>query len=83
MNKIYVIRRMNIGGDGPSYLRLESKTNVTWVHYVSQTTIFGLVEDAFVTVNQLKDEFNAMDYCVMEIEVNEKRVEISTKPSTE
>lgn len=81
MNKIYIIRRMNIGNGGPSYLLLEFVTNVTWVHDVSECTIFGLVEDAFVVVNQLKDTLNALDYCVMEIEVNEKRVDISTTPS--
>ena len=81
MDKIYVVRRLGLVYNEPTYLRiLEDDVSWQWVHHITNCKIFRLPEDAFVVLNKVKNDGGfGIDNCVMEIEINEKRVDITTK----
>ena len=82
MDSIYIIRRLGLVDHEPTYLRLLESNNTEWqwVHHMTNGKIFRLPEDAFVVLNKVKNNGGVgIDYCVMEIEINEKRVDITTK----
>lgn len=84
MDKLYVIKRLGLVDYEPDYLMLMRDGEFNWVSRVGKAEIYELAEDAFVELNRVKRSgAGTIDYCVMEIEVNEVRVELTTKPAEE
>jgi len=84
MDNLYIIKRLGLVDYEPDYLMLMRDGEFNWVGRVGKAEIYELAEDAFVALNQVKrvsNDSNVIDYCVMEIAVNEVRVEITTKPT--
>ena len=83
MTSVYIIKRLGLVDYEPTYLRLYESDELQWqwVHHITNSKIFRLPEDAFVVLNNVKKSSGGeIDFCVMEIEINEKRVELTTKP---
>ncbi len=89
MNKIYTIKRSGIGKDSPNYLQLyrgnEPENGIVWRHWPTECTFFSRIEEVFMVLNKIKNRAGKgdVDYHVIEIEINETCVDISTTPSEE